>query len=52
MTMDINSFDLETNEPIAATVSDAAAPAPWEMVEPGRYRPRRVRGSCIGRELG
>jgi hypothetical protein len=27
------------------------APA-WEQVENGRYRPRRIRGSCRGRELG
>jgi hypothetical protein len=24
----------------------------WEMIEAGRYRPRRIRGSCRGRELG
>ena len=24
----------------------------WEEVEPGRYMPRRVRGSCQGRALG
>ena len=29
--------------------SDAAA---WEQVEPGRFMPRRVRGSCHGRALG
>jgi hypothetical protein len=27
------------------------APA-WEMIESGRYQPRRIRGSCRGRELG
>lgn len=29
------------------------APA-WELIDPvaGRYMPRRVRGSCRGRELG
>ncbi len=27
------------------------APA-WEMVGPGRYMPRRIRGSFHGRELG
>jgi hypothetical protein len=27
------------------------APA-WEMIEAGRYRPRRIRGSLRGRELG
>ena len=25
---------------------------PWEEIETGRYRPRRIRGSCRGRELG
>jgi hypothetical protein len=24
----------------------------WEMLEPGRYMPRRIRGSFPGRELG
>jgi hypothetical protein len=27
------------------------APA-WEMIEPGRYKPRRIRGSFLGGELG
>ena len=26
--------------------------APWEMIETGRYLPRRIRGSFRGRELG
>ena len=30
----------------------AAAPPAWEMIESGRYRPRRIRGSLLGRELG
>lgn len=24
----------------------------WQEVEPGRFMPRRVRGSCVGRALG
>ncbi len=32
----------EVTEPVAA----------WEEIEEGRYQPRRVRGSCHGRELG
>jgi hypothetical protein len=35
---------------------DAPAPAEespaWEQIEDGRYRPRRIRGSYRGRELG
>lgn len=27
-------------------------PPAWEMIEPGRYMPRRIRGSFPGRELG
>jgi hypothetical protein len=27
-------------------------PPAWEQIEHGRYRPRRIRGSCLGRELG
>jgi hypothetical protein len=30
----------------------AEQPMAWEQVEPGRYMPRRVRGSFRGRELG
>ena len=25
---------------------------PWELIENGRYMPRRIRGSFRGRELG
>ena len=31
--------------------SDESVPA-WEMIEPGRYMPRRFKGSFPGRELG
>jgi hypothetical protein len=31
---------------------DDAQPAAWEMIENGRYQPRRIKGSCLGRELG
>jgi len=30
----------------------SAAPRPWEMIEPGRYQPKRIRGSLLGRALG
>jgi hypothetical protein len=31
---------------------EAELPQAWEEIEEGRYQPRRVRGSCVGRELG
>jgi hypothetical protein len=31
------------------SVSDVRA---WEMIEPGRFQPRRTRGSFPGRDLG
>jgi len=34
-------LDAEVNSPLA-----------WELVDIGRYRPRRIRGSFRGRELG
>ncbi len=36
------------------TPPDAGSEAPqaWEMIENGRYQPRRIKGSCVGRELG
>ncbi len=24
----------------------------WKEIEPGRFQPQRIRGSCVGRELG
>ena len=36
----------------APSANEIEAPAPWQMIEPGRYQPRRIRGSCVGRELG
>jgi len=28
------------------------APPPWTEIEPGRFQPKRTRGSHLGRELG
>ena len=40
---------LTRRSPSAAAEGDAPA---WEMIEAGRYMPRRIRGSFRGRELG
>ncbi len=32
--------------------AEAERPPAWEEIEAGRYRPRRIRGSFPGRELG
>lgn len=31
--------------------ADVQTPA-WEEIEQGRFLPRRIRGSCVGRALG
>ncbi len=41
--------DLVMPPPVDEVTPNAAA---WELVEAGRYRPRRIKGSCVGRELG
>lgn len=47
-----NNTNRETEAlPSIADAEPSEAPA-WEMIEPGRYRPRRIRGSYRGRELG
>jgi|GEM_PF-1547843 len=36
----------------AALEGGARRVAAWTEVDPGRFMPRRVRGSCVGRALG
>jgi hypothetical protein len=38
--------------PSLPTETDAGTPPSWELIENGRYMPRRTRGSLRGRELG
>ena len=39
---------------VAALPGDAGGDQPraWQEIENGRYQPRRIKGSCLGRELG
>ena len=49
-----NLADEPEELPVPSSLPEAAAenaPA-WEMIEAGRYMPRRIRGSFRGRELG
>lgn len=41
----------DTQEAAANAPAEAEGP-PWEEIEPGRFMPRRVRGSFRGRALG
>lgn len=50
--MEFDSFDLETNEPIRREAPETEHLAAWEQVGEGRFRPRRIKGSYPGRELG
>lgn len=50
--MDLVSFDLRTNDPVTHSTPTGDRLTPWEEVEPGRFRPRRIKGSHVGRELG
>jgi hypothetical protein len=34
------------------TPPESESAPPWEEIESGRFRPRRIRGSYRGRELG
>lgn len=38
--------------PEALTGSEAANVPAWEEIDTGRFKPRRIRGSFRGRELG
>lgn len=47
----MNEAELRENADFPGEI-DAQAIEAWEQIEDGRYMPRRVRGSCHGRELG
>jgi hypothetical protein len=41
-----------TGEPSPRGATEVSSLPAWELVETGRYRPLRIRGSFPGRELG
>ena len=48
-----NAIDREgALPPSIPSETNAPTPPPWELIEAGRYMPRRIRGSYRGRELG
>jgi hypothetical protein len=49
MTDDTEPTDVQEQAAKQPTDTEVAA---WEQVEPGRFMPRRVRGSCRGLALG
>jgi hypothetical protein len=53
--MDETTIHSQTAHPeLPAFPQDAGAEQPqaWKMIENGRYQPQRIKGSCLGRELG
>ena len=49
--MNTNDNPADPQERAAAQPVEAVE-VPWEEIEPGRFMPRRVRGSFRGRALG
>ncbi|HEV3256003.1 MAG TPA: hypothetical protein VG013_03920 [Gemmataceae bacterium] len=47
-----NGSHEKTSIPQVPGEAEATDLQAWEMIESGRYMPRRIRGSCRGRELG
>jgi hypothetical protein len=47
-----NDIEIPGPDGAASEPIELDAPAPWEEIAPGRFMPRRVRGSCRGRVLG
>jgi hypothetical protein len=53
--MKVTKFQNGIADPAQPAISPETAaeqPQAWEMIENGRYQPRRIKGSCVGRELG
>jgi hypothetical protein len=52
--MDESRLPIEVGEGVALPADGAEGEQvlAWEEINAGRYMPRRIRGSCRGRELG
>ncbi|HEY2252342.1 MAG TPA: hypothetical protein VGH74_14815 [Planctomycetaceae bacterium] len=58
--MNETKLQSETTDPVQPAIplddlspsARAEQPQAWTMIENGRYQPRRIKGSCLGRELG
>jgi hypothetical protein len=50
--MEANRTPEEMSVPLRTDSAESEPVTAWEQIENGRYMPRRVRGSCLGRELG
>jgi hypothetical protein len=50
--METSQNDSAARFDMAAQEHDEPDAVAWQMIEPGRYQPRRIKGSCVGRELG
>jgi hypothetical protein len=42
----------ESTQPVNPLDAVAETPRAWQEIEAGRYQPKRIKGSCVGRELG
>lgn len=42
----------DQDPPSAALPPQSSDVKAWEEIAAGRFMPRRIRGSCVGRELG
>jgi hypothetical protein len=55
--MDTTRFELDGSQseqrtPQTPVAGEPSEPLAWQEIATGRYQPRRIRGSCRGRELG
>lgn len=47
-----DAHELAASQTVASSEIGEEKVAAWQEIEAGRFMPRRIRGSCIGRALG